>query len=318
MKFADFCAGIGTAHEALKALGLECAFYSEIDSVAEKTYRLIHGNSYKNYGNLMEINLETLEDFDFLVAGFPCQAFSIVGKREGFDDERGQIIYGIANILKVKKPKVFLLENVKGLINLKGGEVLEQILSLLSGAGYEVFFKVFESSSFKVPQGRERVYFVGIRKDLYKGNFAFPNPTGKGDLREFLIEESYDFILNQSQIQSLAKYLNNKYNQNKYNLNEFLKEDFLVLDTRQSDLRLYRGVVPTIRAGRQGILYVKNSQIRKLSGLEALLLQGFNKDIASLVQSSIIQSKILFQAGNAMTITVMTEVARSIIKYLYE
>ncbi len=319
MKFFDFCAGIGSAHLAFKNLGLDCVGYSEIDKKAEETYKLFHGTSYKNYGDLMKINPQSVEDFDVLLAGFPCQAFSIVGKRKGFEDERGQIIYGLSEIIKVKKPKAFLLENVKGLVNINNGKTLKDILSLLKECGYNVFYQVFESTEFGIPQARERVYFVGIRNDLYRGEFYFPENTRKElNLKAFLIDKDEQFILSNASCQTFLKYLNNKYNKGKYNIQDLLKQDYLVIDTRQSDLRLYYNKIPTLRTGRQGILYIKNGKIRKLSGMEALLLQGFDIERAKKAQDNFLQSSILAQAGNAMTVNVMQEIGKSMLEYLYE
>jgi DNA (cytosine-5)-methyltransferase 1 len=318
-KFFDFCAGIGSAHLAFKNLGLDCVGYSEIDNKAEETYKLFHGNQYKNYGDLMKINPEHLEDFDILLAGFPCQAFSIVGKRKGFEDERGQVIYGLSEIIKVKKPKAFLLENVKGLVNINDGTTLKDILALLRACGYNVFYQVFESTEFGIPQARERVYFVGIRNDLYKWEYFFPRSIkAELDLKLFLIDESEEFIVLDSSYQTVLKYLENKYNKGKYNIEELLRQEYLVIDTRQSDLRLYYNKIPTLRTGRQGILYVKNGKIRKLSGMEALLLQGFDIERAKQAQDNFPQSSILAQAGNAMTVNVMQVIGKSILEYIYE
>lgn len=107
LRFFDFCAGIGSAHLAFKNLGCKCVGYSEIDEKAENTYKAFYGDSYKNYGDLTAIIPNKLIDFDIMLAGFPCQSFSIVGKRKGFEDKRGQVIYSLANILKVKQPKFF-------------------------------------------------------------------------------------------------------------------------------------------------------------------------------------------------------------------
>jgi len=315
--FFDFCSGIGSAHLAFKRLGLSCVGFSEIDHKAEKLYNLFHGSHYKNYGDLMKINPNDLGDFDILIAGFPCQTFSIVGKRTGFNDERGQVIFGLKKIINHKKPKAFLLENVKGLVNINNGNSLKEILSLLRDCNYKVHFKVLESVDFGIPQTRERVYLVGIRNDLYEEEFFFPEAIKNNvEIKSFLIDEDKNFELKDSAYKTFLKYLNNKYNLGKFKIDELLKQEYLVLDTRQSDLRLYNNKIPTLRTGRQGILYIKNSQIRKLSGREALLLQGFDAEMAKIAQENFPQSRILAQAGNAMTVNVMQEIGRKIIDYL--
>jgi len=315
--FFDFCSGIGSAHIALKNLGLECVGYSEIDEKAEATYQLFHGSSYKNYGDLMQIVPSSLPDFDLLVAGFPCQTFSIVGKRKGFEDERGKIIYGISKIIEAKKPKMFLLENVKGLVNIHKGKVLENILILLNQCGYQVSYKVLSSEDFGIPQMRERVYFVGIRRDLYQGNFMFPTQGGaKKNLKDFLVDEKEVFVVSDSAYTTFLRFLENKYNYGRYHLEDLTNQEYLVLDTRQSDLRLYYDKIPTLRTGRQGVLYIKNRQLRKLSGLEALMLQGFDRKMAEKAQQHFSQTHILSQAGNAMTVNVMQAIGKNILEYL--
>ena len=313
----DFCSGIGSAHQAFRRLGCEFTGYSEINEKAETTYQLFSSNKYKNYGDLTKIDINQLSSFDIMIAGFPCQTFSIVGKRKGFNDERGQIIYSLAHILKQKQPKAFLFENVKGLINHDNGKTLRTILSLLQDSGYFVDYKVLSSEKFGVPQLRERVYFVGIRTDLYKQPFLFPTGTeSEGNINDFLVETDDKFLLKDEKYATFLRYLHNKYNKGKFNLEDILKQDYLVLDTRQSDLRLYKNVVPTLRTGRQGILYVKNGKIRKLSGREALLLQGFSFEQATAAQEKFKQADILAQAGNAMTINVMYEIGKKLVEYL--
>ena len=118
MKFMDFCAGIGGGRLGLEKCGLECVAHSEIDMIPNYTYRLFFGKDEKNYGDLMQINPQELPDFDVLIGGFPCQTFSIVGKREGFADSRGLIIYGLIKILIEKNIPYFILENVFSLKNI--------------------------------------------------------------------------------------------------------------------------------------------------------------------------------------------------------
>jgi DNA (cytosine-5)-methyltransferase 1 len=314
MKFIDLCSGIGSAHLAFKKLGCECVGYSEIDKKAEQTYKLFFGENLKNSGDLMKIDSDKLPDFDILLAGFPCQAFSIVGKRGGLEDERGQIIFGIKKILKAKQPKYFLLENVKGLVNIENGKVFNIIINGLKEQGYNVHSKVLNSCDYGTPQMRERVYFVGVRNDLER-DFVFPKTLEEEvSIENFLKNNDDKYLLQGRAYETFCnKYLNNKYNHNKYELADLLKQEYLVLDTRQSDLRLYTNRVPTLRTGRQGILYVKNGRLRKLSGMEALLLQGFDEDMAKIADRAIVQGALLSQAGNTMTVNVMQSIGQNLI-----
>ncbi len=178
IKFLDFCSGIGGGRIGLENLGMDCLGFSEIDRDAEITYRKFFGDDEVNYGDLMQIEPNILPDFDFLISGFPCQTFSIIGNRCGLDDkERGEIIYGLVEILKAKNIKYFILENVKGLINHNRGKTLKIILMLLEDAGYRVYYKVLNSLDFGVPQMRERIYFVGVKKELVNDNFNYEFPT---------------------------------------------------------------------------------------------------------------------------------------------
>ena len=319
IKFMDFCAGIGGGRIGLENLGMSCVGFSEIDRDAEITYRHFFGQSEVNYGDLMKINHDNLPEFDFMVGGFPCQTFSIIGTRSGLDDaERGQVIYGLVKILKAKNIKYFILENVKGLINHDKGNTLKTILKLLDDSGYKVYHKNLNSLNFGVPQMRERIYFVGIRKDLIDDDFNYEFPQFSNtnvNIEKCLIDdEDLTFDERVSSYQTFLKYLSNKYNNGKHNIRDLLSEDFRVIDTRQSDLRIYDKKTPTLRKGRHGILYVKNKKFRKLSGYESLLLQGFPKKYADKAKEQISNAKLLQQSGNAMTVNVIEEIGRNLMK----
>ena len=174
MTFIDFCSGIGGGRLGLESCGFKCLGFSEIDKQAIKTYKTFFNTSNElELCDLTQINPQSLPDFDLLISGFPCQSFSIVGKREGLGNkEKGQIIFYLAEILKVKKPSFFILENVKGLLNHNKGQTLKEILRLLESCGYKVFYKLLNSLDFALAQARERVYFVGIRNDK-KRDFRF-------------------------------------------------------------------------------------------------------------------------------------------------
>lgn len=323
LKFIDFCSGIGAGRLGLEKNGLSCLGFSEIDEQAERTYRLFFGNEETNHGDLMEIDTDKLPDFDMMIAGFPCQSFSVVGQRKGMQDKRGQIIFGLIKIMVEKKLKYFILENVKGLTNHDKGNSLKVILEELDMAGYKVFNKVLNSIDYGVPQMRERIYFVGIRKDLVPKNFeySFPDKQDRVNAKDFLIDtKELEFDDKEESYETFLRYLKNKYNDGKHNLNNLLNKEYLVIDTRQSDIRLYENKIPTLRTGRHGILYVKKGKFRKLSGYESLLLQGFPKELAKKTNGKIREVHLLKQTGNAMTVNVIDAITRKLFKTisLYE
>ena len=312
LKFIDFCSGIGAGRLGLELLGLTCVAHSEINPDSDYTYQLFY-NDDRNLGDLTVLNMEQIPESDILIAGFPCQTFSIVGKRAGFEDDRGQIIYYLKNILKQKNIPYFIFENVKGLVNHDEGRTLTAIIELLNNAGYEVAYKVLNSVDYGVPQLRERIYFVGIRKDLYTKPFEFPQPTKHVHIQEFLLSNNNDIL--DVKHPTFQKYLANKYNKDRVNIDELLEQEYAVIDTRQSDLRVYIDKCPTLRTGRHGILYVRNGQLHKLSGLESLLLQGFPKEYV-MKAMGLTNSKLLSQTGNAMTVNVIRAIGECLLNYI--
>ena len=315
LTFFDFCSGIGGGRIGMELAGLECVGHSEIDIKTSETYRRFF-NDDRNYGDLTKINPENLPDFDVMLAGFPCQTFSIVGKRKGFDDERGMIIYSLIQIMKQKNIKYFLLENVKGLINHNKGQTLKTIKSELEKIGYNLHIKVLNSINFGVPQLRERIYIVGFRKDLDNYNFEFPEEKNLTYTLENYIDKQNNSELDKND-ETFNKYLKNKYNiQKNYKIEEILTWENNIIDYRQSDLRIYNGFFPTLRTGRHGLLYVKNGKLMKLNGYEALLLQGFPKNIAEKVKKDnfFVNNKVLSQVGNAMTVNVIEEISKKLLE----
>ena len=319
LKFMDFCAGIGAGRLGLEKNGLSCVGFSEIDRQAEITYRKFFGEEEINHGDLTKIDPKKLPDFEIMIAGFPCQTFSVIGQRKGMSDKRGQIIFSLIQIMLAKNLKYFILENVKGLTNHDNGNSFKVILQELENAGYKVFYQVLNSVDYGVPQMRERIYFVGIRKDLVPDDFQFyfPERQPRADVKDYLIDtKELEFDEKKVAYETFLKYLENKYNKGQYDVKELLEQDYAVIDTRQSDLRIYRNKVPTLRTGRHGILYVRNGKFRKLSGYESLLLQGFPKELAKKVDGVIDEIHLLKQTGNAMTVNAIEAIARELFKTL--
>lgn len=179
--FIDMFAGIGGFRQALQNLGGKCVFSSEWDAQAQKTYLLNYGEM--PFGDITQERTKAFipDNFDILCAGFPCQAFSLAGKRLGFEERRGTLFFDVAQVIKEKQPKAFFLENVKGLLIHDKRKTINTILKTLrEDLGYFVPEpEIVNAMNFGVPQHRERVYIVGFRKDLGINSFDYPNPTDR-------------------------------------------------------------------------------------------------------------------------------------------
>ena len=192
MKIGTDFSGIGSPEMALKLLGIEHeqVFACEIDKYARKSHRAIYGEDYKLYEDITKRDHSEVEQLDLYVAGFPCQAFSMAGKRKGFEDTRGTLFFNVAEFIKINQPKCFILENVKGLLSHDGGKTFQTIISLLTdnggtangqmfipyfedGLGYHVYYKVLNTKDFGIPQNRERIFIVGFKEFR---EFRFPKP----------------------------------------------------------------------------------------------------------------------------------------------
>lgn len=203
-KFIDLFAGIGGFRIAMQSLGGKCVFTSEWDQQAKKTYEANFGEV--PFGDITKEETKKFipDDFDVLCAGFPCQAFSIAGKRGGFEDTRGTLFFDVAEIIKRKQPKAIFLENVKGLFNHDKGKTLKTILNVLrEDLGYYVPDpQVLNAKDYGVPQNRERIFIVGFRGDLGVNSFEYPKPIKKNVTFEEVKEKN---------VVSVKYYLSNTY-----------------------------------------------------------------------------------------------------------
>lgn len=194
--FIDLFAGIGGFRIAMQSLGGKCVYSSEFDPKAQETYLANFGDM--PFGDITKEAVKSYipEKFDVLCGGFPCQAFSIMGKRKGFEDTRGTLFFEIADILKKHKPKAVFLENVKQLVTHDKGRTFEVILSTLAELGYHVKWKILNALDFGVPQKRERVIIVGFRDKEKTRKFNFDFPVRRVDIGQVLEpEERIDISL---------------------------------------------------------------------------------------------------------------------------
>jgi len=335
LKFIDLFSGIGGFRIAAESLGMECVFSSEIDKHASEVY-LKNFGEYPS-GDITKIDSALIPDFDVLFAGFPCQPFSYAGALKGFEDEtRGTLFFDALWIIKEKKPKMFLLENVKGLKSHNKGKTLEIITRQLKKAGYDIHTAILNSLDFGVPQSRERWYCVGF---LTPTDFSFPDPkkeyvtiksiidpsensNPKLKLSDYEIERIRHHFANcplESNVQIRVEHDSSKYDENtkkgRHGIFSFLKNDkslrFHVGDYAKTQIQeaYYCNLdsyTPSIIAARAPKLWDLE---RHLSDRECARLQGFPEDF--ILAPSSTQAKK--QLGNAVTVTVVVEIIKEML-----
>jgi len=300
----DLFAGVGGIRIGFENAGFKTVFANDFEPQCKETYDLNFKDSKLVVEDIRKIGIDDLPEFDFLLGGFPCQAFSIAGYRQGFNDEkgRGNLFFDIARIIDVRKPEGFLLENVKNLMSHDGGKTFKIIEETLKNLGYHIKPKVLNSMEYgNIPQNRERIYIVGFKNKDYADKFSFPNPVKLSkkinDLLEKSVPEKY--------------YYNGKPLYEK--LKGFVKEDGKVYQWRRQYVRENKsGVCPTLTAnmgmGGHNVPIIKDKKgIRKLTPLECARVQGFPENY-KLPQ--IADSALYKQLGNSVSVPVIEAVAR--------
>lgn len=305
-KIIDLFAGIGGTRLGFHQTGkTKTVFSSEIDKFAVKTYRANFGEIPS--GDISKIPENYIPDHDILVAGFPCQAFSQAGKKLGFADTRGTLFFEIARILRYKKPKTFLLENVKNLKSHDNGNTYKIIEETLKALNYDVSSAILKAKDFGVPQNRERIYIVGFNKDKVKhyNRFSFPakSPTNisVGDILEPFVDTKYtisDALWNGHQ----RRKKENKEKGNGFGYSLFNDKSKY---TNTLSARYYKD-------GSEILIEQNGINPRKLTPREAARLQGFPEDF--IIPVSDTQSYKQF--GNSVAVPVINAIAKNIIKIL--
>ncbi len=329
-KFIDLFAGIGGFRVALDRLGLKCVFSSDNDSYCQKVYYDNFGEM--PFGDITQINAKDIPNFDILTAGFPCQPFSYAGRLLGFEDKvRGTLFFDVVRILKEKKPKMFILENVKGLKSHNNGETVKTIENTVKELGYTIHTKVLSSYDFGLPQYRERWYCVGFLNNV---SFEFPQGNKRGSILRDIIDEEGNFEdlkLSQFDIDRInfhfkskdkrVQHDNSKYAPNtkkgKYGVFSYMKPDgtlrFHVGDTAKTQIQeayfvSLESAAPTIIAAREPKLWDLK---RRMSVNECRRLQGFPEWFKFNVSNQ--QAKR--QLGNAVSVPVVEAVAKKMLEY---
>jgi DNA (cytosine-5)-methyltransferase 1 len=289
--YIDLFAGIGGFHLAADALGGKCVFASEIDAEAKRAYK----ENYKlePHGDITQISASEIPDHDVLLAGFPCQPFSIIGNRLGFDDIRGTLFFEIARIIKAKSPKIFVLENVKQLSTHNKGRTLKTIIKTLEDLNYKVYKNILNALNFGLPQKRERTIIVGFLDKTV--DFSFPNPKLQGNLKDILEnDDAVDpkFFASERIVRKRKALHKSEYNPGIWHEN------------KGGNISSYPYSC-ALRAGAS-YNYLLVNGVRRLTPREMLRLQGFPDTFKILCNDSQTRK----QAGNAVPVNVIKAVLK--------
>jgi len=321
-KFIDLFAGIGGFRLAFQNLGGKCVFTSEWDKYSKQTYEANFGEI--PFGDITKPKTKSYipDGFDVLCAGFPCQSFSIAGKRGGFEDTRGTLFFDVAEIIKSKQPKAFFLENVKGLRNHDKGKTLQTILNTLrEDLNYFVPEpQIINAKDYGVPQNRERIFIVGFRKDLGIKEFVYPKPKNKKVTLENILEQeevSVKYYLSTTYVDTLRKHKERHANKgngfgfqiipndgiaNSVVCGGMGRERNLLLDDRLTNFTPVTKI--TGEVNREGI--------RKMTPREWARLQGFPEEFKIVVSDA----QAYKQFGNSVAVPAIQATAEKIIEKL--
>ena len=352
IKLATVFTGIGAIEHAFDRINIphEIVFACDINDFVKKSYFANYNISEDRwYKDVYDIPGEKYKGkVDFLMGGSPCQSFSSVGKRKGLDDDRGNLIFTYINLIKKIKPKIFMFENVKGLLTHDNGKTFEYVLKNFESTGYKIYYKVLNAKDYGIPQHRERLYLIGFKDK--KTKFEFPEPIelkykvkdflqDKADSKYYLGEKGVNFVKNRTnhnfkvQINgdiALCQKANQQFNwhgdfvkeegrpvDEKYFLSEAVKNYVLKPGTKgfyskpQTDLEIARPLLCTMGSmHRAGVdnYYTYGERIRKLTPRECLRLMGFSDDFKIVVSDT----QMYKQAGNSIVVNVLMSILQKI------
>jgi len=301
VRFIDLFCGIGGFRQAMDEACLEnsliphCVFSSDIDTFCQESYAANFG--HKPEGDITKINEKDIPDHDVLFAGFPCQPFSIIGQRQGFNDIRGTLFFDIARILKQKRPTAFVLENVKQLVGHDNGKTLKIIIKTLQELGYHIQYSVLNALDYGLPQKRERVIIVGHREPIL---FSFPSPIKPykplSEILEKKVDKKHyasDYIIEKRKTKHESDYELSIWHENK-----------------AGNISSYPFSC-ALRAGASYNYLLVNGE-RRLTPREMFRLQGFPDSYKIVVNDSQARK----QAGNAVPVNIVKAVILKLLPYV--
>lgn len=324
LRFIDLFSGIGGFRLALEELGLECVFSSEVDEHAIEMYKANFNDNSKC--DITQLNPETLPKFDILCAGFPCQAFSISGKQKGFEDrERGTLFFDICRVLKKKKPKAFILENVQNLEKHDKGNTLFVMIKTLNELGYSVSYKVLNAKDFGVPQNRERIIIIGnkegkvfdfnqVQKHKVSSMYEFLDKDGEFD---YLDETEYTLIETERIRTQKSGLIFCGYRNKKIRTIGVREGTEYLSRVHKQPNRIYsaKGIHPTIASQEQSgryFIYI-DGKVRKLTLNECYKFMGFPNDFIKIGT----KAKLYKRIGNSVCVPMIRNVVKEVINQFW-
>ncbi len=298
--FIDLFAGIGGIRTAFERVGGRCVFTSELDEACQIMYEANFGE--KPFGDITKIDAKDIPHHDILTAGFPCQAFSIIGNKLGFADTRGTLFFEVERILKAKQPKAFLLENVKQLVSHEKGRTFRVILEKLDKLGYYVHYKILNGLNFGVPQKRERIIIVGFKEDY---PFRFPQSGSESKTLSEILEPDSQVDIKHFLSERIRKKLKERLEkQNK----KPHSRPTVWHENKAGNIGIHPHSCALRANGSYNYLMVNGE--RRLTPREMLRLQGFPDSFKIVVTDSQVRK----QAGNSVVIPKIEAVARAMIQ----
>lgn len=307
LKVASMFAGIGGIDLAFEQAGYEIVWANEIDKYACRTYRLNFNEKVLVEGDIQEISIGDIPDFDVLVAGFPCQAFSSVGLQKGFEDPRGNLFFETARVIAAKRPQAVFFENVSHLVKHEKGNTFATILSTMEELGYYTTYKVMNASDHGIPQQRNRIYIVAFLDEKKTNNFEFP--------KEKKLKHDAFFYFDKER-QPDSYYMDNHKSWN--DMVAFMTDRHRIY--RFTDWGMSKGrdgICPTLLAA-MGSPYERipffwdDYSIRKITQREAARLQGFPEDFEFPLKKT--PKQVYKQIGNSVVVPLVKEIALSMKK----
>lgn len=312
MRTIDLFAGVGGLRRGFERVGFETVFANDFEPSCKITYDQNYPDTPLLLGDIRDIDIDTIPNYDFLLAGFPCQPFSVAGYRQGFDDEkgRGNLFFSIAKILDETRPIGFLLENVKNLQGHDKGRTFKTIQHILEDElGYHIRYQVLNSMAYgNIPQNRERIFIVGFADAEIAKRFEFPAQipltTNFQDMLDENVADEF-YYMGKPLYEKIAPHITRK-------------------DTVYQYRRMYvrenkRGVCPTLTAnmgegGHNVPIILDDKGIRKLTPRECARLQGFDDDF--ILPSELRNAKLYKQMGNSVTVSVVERIAEQVVSVI--